>query len=579
MLGRGRSPLLLVLLAAALPVSAQDPKENRETRQAQMVRYKEFSEIIEEIAQEVGKADRAHVVWLIDNAPTLKTTQHGELLARHVAKYFKGLKTTHAVMAFGEKPSLVLKSTEDVGAVATAIRALADFMPDDKLKNCLLNVREAAKLAASASGPSRKFVVLYTQENGDNEDDLEATLLLLKRQGVTLLPVAPEAIYSDPFWDSFMTGTSRFGRDLDPEQYRRLPFQLRGPDCAFLEFPYGWPYVWYDPSYIVPSGFGYYGLDRLATHTGGKYFMYNAERGSGTFCEGYPTHGCHTCAGRHMACGASFDMTKLLVTAPDVGSRAEVLGHYSSEPLFLAIQASWERLAREGILRGSPQLDVRGASLVENKSNRGSRNRSVRTGNWDTIRRDALRDADEVARLSAELQEAEKQLETKADRRALATMDALLVHYRMLVQTFKQLAAFCEEGERITKLKRPSPPGFATSQLDDYIGKPVDGFTWYNLYLCHGGEAMKSVKLLGDLKELHATLDFADKMIDKHRGTPWEVLMRRAYLPVFSLRLSPGSLTRPRVESSGQNTATTRPARPKRGAVDNGAGAGVTTGK
>jgi hypothetical protein len=579
--------LLVPFAAGGVPSgAAQDSNRSRPTQESATVRYKEVPEIVEEIAQEVRKHDKALVVWLLDNTVQFKTSKHADLLARHLVESFRGSAARHSVFVFGEKPARMLEATPNVDLAAASIRGVAEFMPpEETIKNCLLNIREAAVYAAGASG-AKKFLVAFTQANGDNEDDVEGTLGLLKKIGVSLYSIAPEAMYSDPLWDSFLTKASRFGPDLDPAAFKKLPFQLKGPESAYLEFPYGWPYVWFDPTYTVPSGFGYYALDRLSSHTGGKYFMYSVDRPTRTFCQFQPDQrACPVCVGRHKACGAVFDPTKLLLTAPEIGSRAEVLARYAAEPLFLANLSSWARLHHEGILRGEPQLEA-GGGLGENRGHRGSRQGNLRRGNLATIRRGALRDAEVAARTAQELHEAEKQLGAQADRRVLATNDALIVHYKLLAETLKQAAAFCEELDRATRGGVPASPrdAFARSEFEDYAGKTVDGFHFVNVFLCHGGQPLKSIKFLGDLKELHATLDLADRMIEKHRGTPWEILIRRACLPVFTPTFAPGpgKVEKPKAQSSGQNAATTpaqnRPQRPARGAADNGAAAGTRTG-
>ncbi len=64
----------------------------------------------------------------------------------------------------------------------------------------------------------------------------------------------------------------------------------------------------------------------------------------------------------------------------------------------------------------------------------------------------------------------------------------------------------------------------------------MGSWSYRNVYLCHGGAALKSLHTLGGeegKKELHEALDLADKIIDRHRGTPWEVLARRGSLAIY----------------------------------------------
>lgn len=56
------------------------------------------------------------------------------------------------------------------------------------------------------------------------------------------------------------------------------------------------------------------------------------------------------------------------------------------------------------------------------------------------------------------------------------------------------------------------------------------------MWLCHGGGPLKGMKILGGdegRKELLDVLELADKMIEKHNGTPWEVLVRRGAVALY----------------------------------------------
>ena len=118
---RGSLFLIPLLLLSAAP--------QQETRESETIRYREFGEIIAEIAKaaEASPGDKALVVWLIDNSSMLKSTKHDELFSDAIARNFKKGKVWHAVVAFAEKPRLVLKSTDDPAKVAAAIEGLAAF--------------------------------------------------------------------------------------------------------------------------------------------------------------------------------------------------------------------------------------------------------------------------------------------------------------------------------------------------------------------------------------------------------------------------------------------------------------------
>jgi hypothetical protein len=549
-----------------LSLLALCPQAAKEPRHVETSRYKALPAYLDEIQKEIQKNDKAVVVWLVDHTKTFKTPGNADVLAAAIRKYPAKSKITHAVVAFGERVELVQRPSDDPAKAAAAIEAIVAAPPDDSIKNCLHAVREAAKVAAGGSG-AKKYLILYTQENGDSEDEVEGTVRTLKSAGITFFAIAPEAVYSDPYWESAYSGSTYF---FDMDRIKRLPFQLKGPECAFLEFPYGWPFTWADPAYTAPSGFGFWALNRLAAETSGKYFLHTVDRTHFSFCMRY---GCTICGREHKGCDASFDVTKLLLTDPDVGSRAEYVARYSKDKLYLAILETWEKLHKEGILRGAPPFRFSGGGIVENKrpDNLSSAMGFGMSGSdWKSTRQQALKAAGKVHKEGNELFELSKKIGAASDKRITATSDAFVVHLAMLNQTFLQLAAFADEMDRHKAGQKPPGDGFASDNYDPPPNFEVVGYLWENVYLCHGGAPVKEIRFLGDLKDLHGALDFADQMIEKHRGTPWEVLMRRAYLPVFrpATRAKGGEMARERPRSSGGTNATptpaTPPARPQR---------------
>lgn len=64
----------------------------------------------------------------------------------------------------------------------------------------------------------------------------------------------------------------------------------------------------------------------------------------------------------------------------------------------------------------------------------------------------------------------------------------------------------------------------------------MGSWSYRSVWLCHGGAALKSLKFLGGedgKKEAHEALDYADKAIERHRGTPWEILVRRGSIAIY----------------------------------------------
>jgi hypothetical protein len=444
----------------------------QETRDSETVRHRELGEIVDEVARLADKAavkdtDKVLIAWMIDNSSSLKNTRHGELFSDHIARAFAKSKAGvhHSVMTFAESPQLILKATNDARAAGRAIEWLAQQPADDKIKNCLANVREGAKYAGSFSG-GKKFLVVYTPENGDNEDNVEATLKMLKDTGVVLIVIAAESVYSDPYWEAltYGNGSLYYG---DANKYKKLKFQMKGPESAYIEFPYGWSLQVSDPSYTVPAGYGYWALDRLATHSGGTYFTYAPDPNAQTFCQRWA---CTLCSGQHKACGAAFDLTKLKMTAPCVESREECRERLSKDRLAVQIYAAWEKLFRAGYLRNSAALKVSGGGLSETKPQASSTSPFSFGNNWGQGRGVVKRALADIDKVIADFKETLEKLGPDAEKRTLATADALLVHLRLLRLNVNQLGYFIEECEEHDRKKAAHDDGFGGDVMGDGCG-------------------------------------------------------------------------------------------------------------
>jgi hypothetical protein len=578
----------LAVLTSLVPLLllAQDPKD-KEGRSLETIRYREFPEILEEIARDAESSEKSLVVWLIDNAPMLKSSKHGELLSENILRCFKKPGVSHAVVSLSETAKVLLKPTEDPSRAASAISQLAAAPPDNAVKNCLQNVRDAAKLAASFSCP-KKYIVLFTQDNADNEDDVEATAKVLKASGASFIPIVPEAIASDSYWEAALAGVSYVPGGVD--KFRKLSFKLKGPEGAFIEFPYGFPFSFMNPAETVPSGFAPWGIARLAAHSGGKVFLYSVDRSLMNFCRRYS---CLVCGGEHKSCGAEYIVTKLKIVEPPLLSRSDYMSRYGKNRLVAATFGTWDHLYREGILQGMPALKPGGAGLVENvRSDKDPRPVGLQlTVDWKTVHQEALKNADTVEKATVELLETEKRYEKEKelDFRAIGTADAFLVYLKLLSQSYRQLALFCEEVDKASRAKRPADP-VAAPEFSSPEGDKVIGWYWRNYPLCHGGAPLKEIKFLGDPKALHSSLDFADRMIEKEAGTPWELLIRRAslpaFIPLFEQKRGTGGAVgqppRPTAKSTSTQATTETPGSPQRpsrgGPVDSGQGGGTATG-
>ncbi len=566
----GRITLLYFLLV--LPAFAQ------ESREGTIDRNKDLPRIVREISAEVGrttsKGEKALVVWVVDNTSAFRSSGQGKLLAGSIRDSFPG-DVYHSLFALGDPTEGLLAPTRDLEKIADGLDTLAKRPPDNLIKNCLLGVRVAAKSASRFKG--NRFVVLFTPTNGDNEDHLEETLKFLRKLKIRFVAIAGEAVYSDPYWKSFLGSSfSNTG------PFQRLKFRLAGQESAYIEFPYGWPLVGIDPASTVPSGFGYFALSRLATRTGGKYYVYHADgSSSSTFCQ---ARGCQVCSGTHALCGAVFQSTKLDLVAPDLRARNQVRQGYGREALSIAVHRAWIQLKKKGILRGSPQLRLGGTRFREEKPRQEGVVNSAQVGaNWKARKQEALRNRSGVEKVLAEFVPLLEKFGPNSSHRARATADAFHVHLLMLRFNLRQLALFAEQMGRWI---RPAEEEFGESSFEDPAGRKPIGFSSRNYFLCHGGKALREVKFMegpGVKEEMLRLLEVADRVIDLHRSTPWEVLTRRAgfvvFVPVY--KVGTGKKNRPKPKSSGstgETTATPNPDRPNRPDGGGGTSGGTATG-
>ena len=292
--GLGRRTVARVLLCAALfglmtalpapPVLAGGKRDAGKTTNDRTRRYAPLAEAVATIMREnlgakrKSRNTRARVlfVWLVDAASitgkNIQATKLAEGLEA-VAKSGNAGEARHAVYSFGSaKPAeRVLAPTNEIGKVAEALKSL-DAKRDDGLKNVCAAIRATAEGVAKERG--RKVIVLFTLENGDNEAELEQTLVFLKRKSIRLEVIAREAVYSDPYWDG------------NAAQYAgKVKQTLTGPETPAIELPYGWLFRRVIANDAVPSGFGIYGLARLAVETGGRYYLHYPDVESRTFCQ------------------------------------------------------------------------------------------------------------------------------------------------------------------------------------------------------------------------------------------------------------------------------------------------------
>jgi hypothetical protein len=244
---------------------------------------------VDRIATEIVRRleqGRTLVIWAFDASGSLqlerqRLTKHIETVYTHIGQLDEnhlaadnGLMTV--VVAFGQdRKALTTKPTAELSEILEAI----ENVPTDEtgVELTFTTVAEIINrwghFRDQAGRVYHPMVIVVTDEAGDDEDRLEEAVERAQRARVPVYVLGSQAV---------------FGREkgyidyVDPKTKQFFPHQPvhQGPESALVEqilLPF-----WYEgPSYdILEAGFGPYGLSRLASATGGIYFVtrFNARR-------------------------------------------------------------------------------------------------------------------------------------------------------------------------------------------------------------------------------------------------------------------------------------------------------------
>ena len=219
------------------------------------------------------------VVWAFDASGSLQAErqrlgQHIETVYTHIQQLDEshlaadnGLLTM--VVAFGhDRRALLPRPTAELPEVLEAIHNVGQ--DETGVETTFTTVAEIVqrwgRYKDAKNRVYRTMVIVVTDEVGDDEDRLEEAVALAQRAKVPVYVLGNQAIFGRT--EGYMNYT-------DPKTKRvfyGVPVR-QGPESALLEqirLPF-----WYDgPQYeFVEAGFGPYALSRLASATGGIYFV------------------------------------------------------------------------------------------------------------------------------------------------------------------------------------------------------------------------------------------------------------------------------------------------------------------
>ncbi len=222
---------------------------------------------------------RVLVIWAFDASGSLEAERHR--LGKHIETIYthisqldenhlsvdKGLLTL--VVAFGQgRKAMTPKPTAEISQILEAI----NDVPTDEtgVETTFTTVAEIVRRWGRYKDPAGQvyhpMVIVVTDEVGDDEERLEEAIELSQRSKVPVYVLGSQAIFGriHGYMDYMDPKTKHIFHNVEVRQ---------GPESALLEqirLPF-----WYGGSQfdMVEAGFGPYGLSRLASATGGIYFV------------------------------------------------------------------------------------------------------------------------------------------------------------------------------------------------------------------------------------------------------------------------------------------------------------------
>lgn len=556
--------IALLVLAAALPAAADGPPSAADVTE----RGRPLDRILDAVLHPPAPAPGRTLLFLVDPTPSLARARFAARLEEALARNAGRLAGTRIGVRSVSPGGPDLAPTAEAGKVIAAARKI-EAAPSTAIQNVYAPLRAAAADLAGREG-SRE-IVLVTLENGDAEDDLEATVKAARDAGVRVSVVAREAFLSDTWW---------FRRTA------RIPpgVKMAGSEGAFVEVPFSFLFQWQVANEAVASGFAMFGLTRLAAASGGKVHLYYPASLARTRCGGpHPYLVCPVCSGDHLDCGEVYQAHRLRALAPLAGSRREVGAVLAKDAYFQAVMSAWTRAARKGITRYRPSVRWAGGRVLAGGLSRGH---VVLLGDSLAFGAQEAR-AERLARACGSIAD---DLRVQIERAAVAggsarsRATAELTRVLLLLTRFNLLAyaAFCRETGPAWLAADPNavePPEIPVLRPDWMYSR----ISFLSLSLCHGPDPYLEMRMPGgealdrEYASLSATLN---RFLERYAHTPYAQALRKQGIAKFTFAgRAKAGVPAPRWIPAAKGKATTSPApsRPARGGPPTGGGSGTTT--
>jgi hypothetical protein len=555
-------PIVLALAAASLP---QSPPTAAAVTEPGRTLTRPLNVVVGGSSRE---AEERTLIVLLDPSPALANGGFVEAFQAALAANAKSLAQTRIGLAVTRsKDALVVEPTLEHAAVVRAMQAEA-ARPGGEFQNVFRAARGAAGAFGGSSG--ERVLLIAALENGDVEDDVEATVATLQKAKVRVEMLTSEATLADSYWAEHGYAETPRGATMT------------GADGAVIDLPWGWLFQIHSANESTAAGHAPWGYSRLAAATGGRVYLHSNSQQTAHSC-GFRTQ-CLFCSGDHAPEDDAWSSVLLAQIAPLTVSRQDSLDALGKDPSFRAMVDTWRAAARAGLLRSEPPIKLSPTSASLDRARTGRSLGLLDTASFSRHAKNA-EDAAEEARqlgeaLAAELASIPRERTTPRCAAAAQYTVVLLQLTRVNLITY---AAWCRDmapqlvDGRADELLAPEQPAVKEEQR-------VTGVSFTNLSLCHGVKPFYAVELPGGEK-LRAELERLDALcvdyLSRWGKSPFGAALRQNGIARFWPAMDGGgrATTRARPKTDHQPVGPTTPRRPTRaGAGSTGAPSGPTSG-
>ena len=327
---------LLALALLCSPLVAQSPPR---TAADVTEEWRGLARLLDRVIppEDATSSDPRTLVLLLDPTAELASAGLADALAAALERHAALLGRVKLAVGRTGSDKPLLAPSDDPAAILAAVRA-ALASPSEKIQNVYSSLRDAALSLAARAG--EHAILLASLDNGDAEDDLEATIARLDGTKTKLLVLAGESYLADSYWGSTYVQVER------PKDT-----QLTGGDSAVIDVPWGWLFQLSSANEMTPSGFACYGLNRCAAGSGGRVWVYQPESAGKHDCMIWGM--CLFCTDEHAPESELYNRALIAPLAPSIAPRGEVLNQLGDDPAFKAVLNAWRSALAAGLVRGT----------------------------------------------------------------------------------------------------------------------------------------------------------------------------------------------------------------------------------